>query len=187
MKVVESKDITIGQKIKDEFDNINRELIKEYSKLGGFAKLASNPIHENDKFAKQAGHTGIIAHGLFSFGFITKLLDDFLQREKYGKILKVGVEMRHPVRLGDKLITEAIVKKIKNKRIYFDVFQKTVTKIHLEKNGKIIKKYEAVERNDIPEKDQMPKDVKSKEVDEGVLLFREKICSPGYAIIELFK
>jgi acyl dehydratase len=184
--LVKIEDIKIGQVIRNEFDQITKELIKEYSKVGGFAKMASNPIHEKEEFAKKAGHKGIIAHGLFSFGFITKLLDDFIEKEKYGKIIKVGVEMRHPVRCEDLLITEAIVNKIEGKRVYFDIIQKTITKIHIEKKGKIVQLFEAGEKGYISEKDYAEGYIKKKEIDKGILFYRERINSPGYAIIELF-
>lgn len=184
--MVKIKDVQIGHAIRNEFDQITRELVKKYSKLGGFAKLASNPIHDDDEFAKKAGYKGIIAHGLFSFGFITKLLDDFIEKEKYGKLIKVGVEMRHPVYCGDLLISEAIIKKIEGKRIFFDVIQKTITKIHIEKDGRIIKQFEAEKRGYISEKDYINGYIKKKETDEGTLYFRERINSPGYAVIELF-
>jgi len=184
--LVKIEDIKIGQVIRNEFDQITKELIKEYSKWGGFAKLASNPIHEKEEFAKKAGHKGIIAHGLFSFGFITKLLDDFIEREKYGKIIKVGVEMRYPVRCEDLLITEAIVKKIEGKKVYFDIIQKTITKIRIEKEGKVVQLFEAGEKGYISENDYTKGYIKKKEVEKGTLYYRERINSPGYAIIELF-
>jgi hypothetical protein len=184
--LVRIKDIEVGLVLRDEFDQITRDLVKKYSKLGGFARLASNPIHDDDKEAKKAGHKGVIAHGLFSFGFITKLFDNFIEKEKFGKLIKMGVEMRYPVRCGDLLVTEAIVKKIDGKRIYFDVLQKTITKMHIEKGGKIIKRFEASERDYISEKDYTRGYIKKKEVDEGILYFRERINSPGYAVIELF-
>ncbi|TFG07029.1 MAG: hypothetical protein EU539_06035 [Promethearchaeota archaeon] len=185
--MVKLKDIKIGQVIRDEFDQITRDLIKKYSKLGGFAKLASNPIHDDDKVAKEAGHKGVIAHGLFSYGFITKMLDDFIEHGKFGKLIKVGVKMRYPVRCDDLLITEAIVKEIKGKRIHFDIIQKTITKIRIEKDGKTIKLFEAAERGYISEKDYAKGFVKSKEMDEGLLYYRERINSPGYAVVELFE
>ena len=184
--MVKIADLKVGQVLRDEFDQITKELIKEYSKVGGFAKLASNPIHEKEEFAKKAGHKGIIAHGLFSFGFITNLFDNFIEKEKYGKLIKIGVDMRHPVRCGDLLITEAIVKKIEGTRIFFDVIQKTITKIRIEKDGKMIKQFEAGERGYISEKDYTRGNIKKKEIDEGTLYFRERINSPGYAVIELF-
>ncbi|MFO7796947.1 MAG: MaoC/PaaZ C-terminal domain-containing protein [Promethearchaeia archaeon] len=183
--MVNVSELKKGQKIKGEFNNISRDLIKRYSKLGGFAKLASNPIHDDDKTAKEAGHKGVIAHGLFSFGFITKLLDDFIEREKYGKIIKVGVEMRYPVRCGDKLITEAIINKIEGKRVYFDIKQKTITKIQIEREGKIIKRFEADMRNYISKKDYEKGYIKTKDIEKGLLYYRERVNSPGYAVVEL--
>jgi len=184
--LVKVADLKTGQIIKNEFDNITRDLVKRYSKLGGFAKLASNPIHDSDDVAKEAGHKGVIAHGLFSFGFITKLFDDFIEREKFGKIIKVGVEMRHPVRCGDTLITEAIIKKIEGKRLYFDVEQKTITKIRIERDGEIIKTFEAGERNYVSKSDYEKGYVKTKELKDGTLIYRERVNSPGYAIVNLF-
>ena len=93
--------------------------------------------------------------------------------------------MRHPVRCEDVLITEAIVKKIEGKRVYFDITQKTITKIHIEKDGKIVQLYEAGEKGYITEKDYSNGYIKKKEIDKGTLYYRERINSPGYAIIEL--
>ena len=185
--MVKIKDLKIGHVIRDEFDQITRDLIKKYSKLGGFAKLASNFIHDDDARAQKAGYKGVIAHGLFSYGFITKLFDNFIEQEKYGKIIKIGVEMRYPVRAGDTLITEAILKEINGKRLHFEIKQKTETKIQIEKEGKIIKQFEAGKRNYVSEKDHTSGYIKKKEIDEGTLYFRERINSPGYAEVELFE
>ncbi|MGV9141472.1 MAG: MaoC family dehydratase [Promethearchaeota archaeon] len=175
-------DIEIGYQIQSEFDQITPELIKSYSKLGGFAKLASNVIHDDEEQAKKAGYKGVIAHGLFSFGFVIKLLDDFIQQGEYGKIVKAGIEMRHPVRCGDVLVSIAEVKKIENQKIFFDIIQKTQTNICAETQGKTINKYE----NSISDQDSVNNVIKKKIDNEGVLYFRERINNPGYAIIELF-
>ena len=52
--------------------------------------------------------------------------------------------------------------------------------------GNIIKQFEAGERGYISEKDIERGLVKTKEVPEGILSFRERIATPGTAIIELF-
>ncbi len=72
--MVTISEIEIGQVIKLEFDGITRELLKDYASSSG----DTNPIHTNDDIAIRAGLKGVIAHGLFSFGFITKLFEDFL-------------------------------------------------------------------------------------------------------------
>ena len=88
--MVKIVDLKVGQVIKNEFDQIKRELLRDYAKFSG----DTNPIHTNDVVAERAGLKGIIAHGLFSYGFITKMFEDFLEHGKYGKLIETNVEMR---------------------------------------------------------------------------------------------
>ncbi|MFX1495877.1 MAG: MaoC family dehydratase [Promethearchaeota archaeon] len=182
--MVKISDLEVGKTIKNEFNAITRDLLQQYAKASG----DTNPIHTNDAVAERAGLKGIIAHGLFSFGFISKLFEDFLNQGEYGKIIEIGVEMRGMVRCGDLLITEATVNNIEAKRIYFDIKQTTITNVDVkDKDGNIVKKFEAGERGYISEKDIERGLVKTKEVPEGVLTYRERIATPGQAIIELFE
>ncbi len=175
-------DLEVGQVIKNEFDQIERELLKSYAKWSG----DTNPIHTNDAIAERAGLKGVIAHGLFSYGFITKLFEDFLEHGKYGKLIETDVTMRGMVRCGDLLITEAKITKIEGKRVTFDVTQKTITNVDIkDKDGKIVKQFEAGERGYVTEKDIDRGLVKTKEVSEGILTYRERVATPGTAIIEL--
>ena len=182
--MVKISDIKVGDVIKNEFDGITRELLRAYAKASG----DTNPIHTNDEIAIRAGLKGVIAHGLFSFGFITKLFEDFLEHGKYGKLIETQVEMRGMVRVSDMLITEATVTNIDGKKVHFDVKQTTLTNINIkDKSGKIVKQFEAGERGYISEKDIERGLVKTKEVPEGILSFRERVATPGTAIIELFE
>jgi acyl dehydratase len=181
--MVKISDLKIGQIVKNEFKGITRDLLKEYAKASG----DTNPIHTNDTVAERAGLKGVIAHGLLSFGFITKLFEDFLEHGKYGKLIEIGVEMRGMVRVGDLLITEAKVNRIEGKRVYYDVQQITITDVDIkDRNGKIVKQFEAGERGYITEKDISRGLVKTKNVAEGILTYREQIATPGTAIIELY-
>jgi len=182
--MVKISDLNVGQVIKNEFNGISRDLLKKYAKASG----DTNPIHTNDVVAEKVGLKGVIAHGLFSFGFISKLFEDFLDHGKYGTLVDISVEMRGMVRVGDHLLTEAKITKIENKRVYFDVTQTTITKVDIkDKNGNIITQFEAGERGDISEKDFERGLVKTKEVEEGILTYRERIATPGQAIIEFFE
>lgn len=185
--MVKIRDLKIGDELRSEFNQITPELIRKYSKLGGFAKLASNVIHDNEILAKEAGYNGVIAHGLFSFGFIVKLLDDFIEQEKYGKLIKIGVEMRNPVYCGDVLVSIAKINKIEEKRVHFEITQKTLTKLYMKKNGKIIKQFRGDKNDLISEEDTGTNQIKEQKVQEGILVFREQINSPGDAIVELFE
>ncbi|MFX1260152.1 MAG: MaoC family dehydratase [Promethearchaeota archaeon] len=182
--MVELADLKIGQIIKNEFNQLTRKLLKDYARWSG----DSNPIHINDAVAEKAGLKGIIAHGLFSYGFITKLFEDFLEHGKYGKIIETEVEMRAMVRVSDLLITEATITKIEGKRVYFDIIQKTITNVDIKDNdGNIVKTFEAGQRGYISKKDIAKGLVKTKKVNEGILTYRERVATPGGAIIELNK
>ena len=180
--MVKISDIEIGKEIRNEFDGITRELLREYAKASG----DTNPIHTSDEVAERAGLKGIIAHGLFSFGFITKLFEDFLEYGKYGSLIETDVDMRGMVRPGDLLITKAVVKEINGNRVTFDVEQITNTYVNIKDgSGNIVKQYEAGERGWVSDKDKEQGLVKTKEVPEGTLTYRELIATPGTAIIEL--
>ena len=180
--MVKVSELKIGQVIKNEFDALTRDLLKQYAKASG----DTNPIHINEAVAKAAGLKGVIAHGLFSFGFISKLFEDFLEHGKYGNIIEFNVEMRGFVRVGDKLLTEATIDKIDGNRVFFNVKQKSFTKVDIkDKQGNIIKQFEAGERGYVSEKDIARGLIKTKEVEEGILTYRERVAIPGNAIIEL--
>ncbi|GAG93144.1 unnamed protein product [marine sediment metagenome] len=182
--MVKVTEIYIGHVLKNEFNQITRELLKEYAKASG----DTNPIHTSDIVAERAGLKGVIAHGLFSFGFITKLFEDFLEYGKFGKILEITVKMIAMVRVGDLLITEVTVNKIEGEKVFFAVKQTTITKVEIkDKDGNIIRQFEAGERGYITEKDIAQGFVKSKEVEQGILTYRERIATLGQAVIELFE
>jgi len=177
-------DYNVGYVVKDQFEGVTRDLLREYAKTSG----DTNPIHTNDVVAERAGLKGIIAHGLFSTGLITKLFEDHLEHEKSGKLIEVNIEMRGMVRCGDLIITEATVKKIEGKKVFFEVEQRTITSVDIkDTNGNLVKQFEAGERGYISEKDIERGLVKTKDVPEGILTYRERISTPGTAIIELFE
>jgi acyl dehydratase len=182
--MVKITDYVVGNVVKDQFEGVTRDLLRAYAKASG----DTNPIHTNDAIAERAGLKGIIAHGLFSTGLITKLFEDQLDQGKYGNLIEINIEMRGMVRCGDRIITEATVKKIEANRVFFDVEQRTITKVDIkDKEGQIVKQFEAGERGYISEKDIERGLVKAKEVPEGTLTYRERISTPGTAIIELFE
>ncbi len=180
--MVKISELKVGQVFKSEFDALTRDLLKKYAKSSG----DTNPIHVNDAVAEAAGLKGVIAHGLFSFGFISKLFEDLLEHGKYGKIIEFLVEMRGYVRVGDKLVTEATIEKIEGKRVFLKVTQTSFTKVDVkDKKGIIVEKFEAGERGYISEKDINRGLVKTKETEKGTLTYRERVAIPGQAIIEL--
>ena len=173
-------DFKEGDKISSEFDGLTRELIIQYANASG----ETNPIHTRDDVAEKMGLKGVVAHGLFSLGFIVKLLDELVKDT--GKILKTFGEMRGQVRPGDKLITELTVKTVEGNVVNFDVLQKTITKIKIEKDGNIVESFEAEEKGWISEKDINLNLIKTRELEGGgILTYRERPCIIGSASIQL--
>ncbi len=182
--MVKISDYNVGDVVKDQFEGVTRDLLRAYAKASG----DTNPIHTNDAIAERAGLKGIIAHGLFSTGLITKLFEDHLEHGKAGNLIEVNIEMRGFVRCGDRIITKATVNNVDGKRVYFDVEQRTITKVDIkDDDGNLVEQFEAGERGYISEKDIERGLVKTKEVPEGVLTYRERVSTPGTAIIELFE
>jgi len=180
--MVKISDLKVGQVFKSEFDALTRDLLKQYANASG----DTNPIHVNDAVAKAAGLKGVIAHGLFSFGFISKLFEDLLEHGKFGKIIEFDVRMVGMVRVGDRLISEVTINKIESKKVHFDINQITITNVDIkDKDGNIVQQFEAGERSYISEKDINRGLIHDKELDEGILTYRERVAIKGTAIIEL--
>jgi acyl dehydratase len=180
--MVDISDIEVGQVIRDEFNDITRELLRKYASASG----DTNPIHTRDDIAEKAGLKGVIAHGLFSLGFITKLFEDYLNQERDGKLIEVAVDMVGMVRCGDTLVTEATVNRIEDKEVYLDVIQRTITPVDIkDSDGQIVQKFEAGERGYISEKDRERGLVHEKEVEEGRLTYRDRIAAEGSAIFRI--
>ena len=180
--MVKISDLKVGDKIKNEFDQINRKLLRKYAKASG----DTNPIHTNDAIAEKAGLKGVIAHGLFSFGFATKLFEDWINHGEFGELLDLGLTMRGMVRCGDLLITEATISKIEGNRVHWDVEQTTITNVDIkDEEGNIVKQFEAGERGYISEKDKAQGLVHEKQVDDGILTYRERMATHGTALVEL--
>jgi len=180
--MVKLTDIKIGDKIKNEFDQITRKLLNKYAKASG----DTNPIHTTDAIAEKAGLKGVIAHGLFSFGFATKLFEDWLNQGEFGALLELDLDMRGMVRCGDLLVTEATISKIESNRVTFDFKQTTITNVDIkDKDGNVVKQFEAGERGYISEKDINRGLVHQKEVSEGTLTYRERVATKGHAIVDL--
>lgn len=180
--MVKISDIEVGQIIQDEFDGITRDLLKDYAQASG----DTNPIHTRDDIAIKSGLKGVIAHGLFSLGFITKLFEDFLNGERDGKLIELKVDMIGMVRCGDTLVTEAKVSKIENSTVILDVVQRTITPVHIkDEKGTIVEEFEAGERGYVSEKDQQRNLVHEKKVNKGVLTYRDRVAMQGSAIMKL--
>lgn len=63
------------------------------------ASLDFNPIHWNERFAKEVGLDDVIAHGMLTMGLGGRMVTDWL--EDPGKLLDYGVRFTRPVVVPD--------------------------------------------------------------------------------------
>lgn len=168
----QSKSLTPGTVFEKKWGPLTSDMIKEYAKSTG----TDYPIHTNDLIARILGLKGIIAHGLLSCGVITDFLEHIMEGHE---LIDCDYQMRGVIRPGDISTIKVMVKEICDDRVKFEISQLTKTKIALEKDGNIIRKYKAYRRNWITPKDKKKNLIKSEQIDDVKLLYRLKTTILG--------
>ena len=156
---------------------IHRDTLKNYSDASG----DKNPIHLSDEIASKYKLNGVIAHGLLSFGYGARIVDELALKHD-GKLIKIGCEMRGMVRPGDWIISTFTVDKISGNIAEISFIQDSKMPLTLEKNGEIIKKFEGEERGWVKEKELGG--VQTEETPEGTLKYRRWLVNKGWAKIQ---
>jgi acyl dehydratase len=78
--------------------------IRQYAEASG----DFNPIHLDDKYARQAGLGGLIAHGMLTMAQMEAMLLDWIGHE--GLLTKINVRFEHVVRPGDTITFTGLVR-----------------------------------------------------------------------------
>lgn len=77
-----------------------------------------NPIHTIDEEAKKAGLLGIIAHGMWTMGQLSRLFSPYYEE---GFMQDYSIRFKGMVYLGDVITLKAVLKEKKEKKLIFDV------------------------------------------------------------------
>ena len=173
--MVNLSELKVGVTLHYQFGPVTRESIRKYADASG----DHNAIHIDDEFAVKFRLKGVIAHGLYSFGMVARCLGEI------GEVVKVEGQMRGMVRPGDDWIITLTVKSIEGDLVEFEYTEESKTKIRIEKDGEIVKTFEAHEREWITEKDIKKDLIKTEEVAEGILFYRLRTAIPGTAIVRM--
>jgi len=89
------------------------DLIKYAGASGDF-----NPIHTIDEEAEKAGLAGIIAHGMWTMGNLSKLFTPYYER---GFIQDYSIRFKGMVFLNDVITLKAVVQEVNEESIDFKV------------------------------------------------------------------
>jgi acyl dehydratase len=77
-----------------------------------------NPIHTIDEEAEKAGLPGVIAHGMWTMGNLSKLFTPYLEE---GFIERYSIRFRGMVFIGDEITLKATVVECEDSAHHFDV------------------------------------------------------------------
>jgi acyl dehydratase len=105
---VSAKELSVGDSREMVLvDDLTRTQIVQYAGASG----DYNPLHTDDKFAKEAaGYPGVFAHGMLTMGMTGRLLTDWMGD---GRLTKYGVRFSKQVWPGDTLTATATVDAIR--------------------------------------------------------------------------
>lgn len=88
-------DLAVGQQIGTRTVHVTRAHLVHYAGASG----DRNPIHWNDRFAREVGLPGVIAHGMFTMGQAVNVVTDWVGDP--GAIVDYGVRFARPVPVPD--------------------------------------------------------------------------------------
>ncbi len=108
-------ELQVGGSLKDiQLAPVTRiDLIKYAGASGDF-----NPIHTIDEEAKKAGLPGIIAHGMWTMGNLSKLFTEYYEE---GFIQDFSIRFKGMVFLNDVITLKATLHEKKENKLYFNV------------------------------------------------------------------
>jgi acyl dehydratase len=108
-------DLVEGQILPDVRITITRELIRAYAEASG----DFNPIHLDDKVAREAGLPSVIAHGMLAMCLTMRLIREWFSTRARLSYIKVRfAEMVFP---GDELIFSATIAAVDGKKCNLDL------------------------------------------------------------------
>jgi len=84
-----------GQEIAQTIITVDRAALVRYAGASG----DRNPIHWNERFAREVGLPNVIAHGMWTMGSVINVVSDWLQDP--GKIRSYTVRFTRPVEVPD--------------------------------------------------------------------------------------
>jgi 3-hydroxybutyryl-CoA dehydratase len=105
--------------------------------LFGEATGDMNPVHFDEDFARKTVFRGRVAHGALSIGFISALLGTRLPGP--GSIfLSASIVFKTPVRIGDTVLTTAVVREVNGRSVVMDCSCKVEDRLVLESEAHVL-------------------------------------------------
>ena len=108
-------DLQVNDELKEVIlEPVSKEALIAYAHASG----DHNPIHQDEEQAKRLGLPGIIAHGMWTMGNLSKLFTPFYEE---GYVKDYSIRFRNMVFLDDSIRLRAKLEKKLNRNLYFNV------------------------------------------------------------------
>jgi len=118
--LVNFDDVEVGTALPDQQFPVQRaDLVRYAGASGDF-----NPIHWNERFAREVGLPDVIAHGMFTMALAARVVTDWVGDP--GAIVDYGVRFTAPVVVPDAggavvEVTAAVAQKLDGRRVRVDL------------------------------------------------------------------
>ena len=104
-----------GEELEEiQLEPVTKEMLVAYANASG----DHNPIHQDEEQAKKLGLPGIIAHGMWTMGNLSKLFTAYYEE---GYMKDFTIRFRDMVFLGDTIKLQAKLEEKKDQNMYFNV------------------------------------------------------------------
>jgi acyl dehydratase len=100
------REVAVRQNLPELTRVVTREDVKAYADVGGDA----NPLHQDDDAARAAGFPGIVAHGMFTMGFLASCLTRWAGGPE--RVRRLSAQFRAPVFMGEQIVAGGRVKAV---------------------------------------------------------------------------
>jgi acyl dehydratase len=101
--VVRVADAAVGTELFSATVELERSSLVKYAGASG----DFNPIHWNERFAKEVGLPNVIVHGMLTMGVAASVLEEWL--EDPGRVVDYGVRFTRPIPVPDPGTVEVTV------------------------------------------------------------------------------
>ena len=108
-------DLQAGEELEEiRLEPVTKEALVAYANASG----DHNPIHQDELQAKELGLPGIIAHGMWTMGNLSRLFTAYYED---GYMKNFTIRFRDMVFLGDTIKLKAKLEEKNDKNMYFNV------------------------------------------------------------------
>jgi acyl dehydratase len=116
----------VGEAIPELSRVVTTADVKAYADAGG----DQNPLHQDERFARSVGFSGIIAHGMFTMGHMAAAVTAFAGDP--AAVREISAQFRAPVFMGEEIVAGGTIVAVDDETVTIDTW------VRLERDGETL-------------------------------------------------